>query len=90
MVILKQLESSSTFFHCNAVMIVVDSCYLTSKVVAAAPILSSESSDCTGPKGDETVVEPDDVYYRFGGAAIEDPYLSHGEEEWCSLRNNCD
>ena len=66
---LKQIEHGS-LFHCNAVMIAVQSAvynYISSKTTAAAPIVDKEISDSSG---DEVMVEPDDVYYRFGGAAI--------------------
>jgi hypothetical protein len=60
--------------------------YLSSKATAAAPVLDSETLDGSGhSKGDEVMVEPDDVYYQFSGAAIAEMlhnrYLSYGEEE---------
>ena len=70
---LKQIPEHDSLFHCNAVMIAVQSAvynYLSSKATAAAPIIDNETLDSSGDKGDEVMVEPDDVYYRFGGAAI--------------------
>ncbi|MCG8626959.1 MAG: hypothetical protein MJE68_33785 [Proteobacteria bacterium] len=68
-----QMPEYHSLFHCNAVMIAVQSAvhnYLSSKATAAAPIIDNEILDSSGDKGDEVMVEPDDVYYRFGGAAI--------------------
>ena len=46
--------------------------YLNSMVTAAAPRIDNEFElpDNSGNKEGEMIVEPDDVYYRFGGAAI--------------------
>lgn len=63
-------EHHSLFFHCNAVMIAVQSAvhnYLSSKATAAAPIIDNETLDSSGDKGDEVMVEPDDVYYQLVG-----------------------
>ena len=46
--------------------------YLNSMVTAAAPRIDNEFElpDNSGNKEGEMIIEPDDVYYRFGGAAI--------------------
>ena len=44
--------------------------YLSFKVTAAAPSIDGEIPDNSGHKLDEVMVEPDCVYYRFGGAAL--------------------
>ena len=79
-----------TLFHSNAVMIAIHSAvynFLTPKVAVAA---SSQTLNDSG-KRREALVEPDNVYYRFGGAAIADMLHNHYKKiHTCSMKRRSD
>lgn len=71
---IKQLKDNN-FFHSNSVMIAVQSAvynYLNSKVIQATPTVEVESGTVipNGRVSSGQECESEDVYFRFGGAAL--------------------
>lgn len=66
----KNTNSGHSSFHLNCVLISVQGAIFRHLAKWVAQEISTATSGSMSPSTTTTVEEPDDVYYRFGGAAI--------------------